>query len=286
MSEFKFACPVCGQHITADGSASGIVLECPTCFQNLIVPHPPEFGGRKLVLTAAKAPASKLAAAPGHKADAPKSAAQRLKNSLIPLSLLALTGGTAFFLWHQQITSVANKLADRATRSPMATPPPAIFRSNYPVPENIAWTLNATNVGIPSGEVVGSVHGHGFHCERAVLKGDRLSLRQGPAGPPELGVTVTLPTKRPEELAGKAFLVGPSAPVPSPRVVLRWKDDFQEPVTQHVHSGYAMKLMFGRIAEGRIYGRIYLAVPDDQKSFVAGNFEAEITRPPEPIVGK
>ena len=60
----KFACPVCGQHITADASASGTPLECPTCFQTLIIPHAPEFGDRKLVLTAAKATNAKKFSSP------------------------------------------------------------------------------------------------------------------------------------------------------------------------------------------------------------------------------
>jgi len=286
MSEFKFACPVCGQHITADASASGTPLECPTCFQILIVPHAPEFGDRKLVLTAAKATSAKKPSSPATVREGPKSALEHFKGTLIPISLLLATGGVALFLWHGEINTLANKLADRATRSPAKAPTPAGFHSSYPVPDNVVWSLNPTNATIPGGEVVGSIHGHGFRCERAVLKGDRLSLRQGAAGPPDLGFTVTIPAKRAEELSGKAILVSPSAPASAPRVVLRWKDDRLEPVTQHFHSGYAMKLMFGRIADGKIYGRIYIALPDDQKSFAAGNFEAEVTRPNDPIVGK
>ena len=91
---------------------------------------------------------------------------------------------------------------------------------------------------------------------------------------------------RAEELAGKTILVSPATPVPAPRVVLRWKDDQQEPVTQHIHAGYAMKLTFGRIADNKIYGRIYIALPDEHRSFAAGNFEAEISRPTEPLAGR
>ncbi len=41
MSEFKYACPVCGQHIKCDSSQGGSVMECPTCFQKIIVPQAP-----------------------------------------------------------------------------------------------------------------------------------------------------------------------------------------------------------------------------------------------------
>ena len=44
MSEFKYACPVCGQHMKCDSSQSGTVMECPTCFQKIIVPQAPAIG--------------------------------------------------------------------------------------------------------------------------------------------------------------------------------------------------------------------------------------------------
>src|SRR6266446_9700702 len=47
MSEFKFACPVCGQHITADSSTGGAQIQCPTCFQKIVVPQPPVAGNTK-----------------------------------------------------------------------------------------------------------------------------------------------------------------------------------------------------------------------------------------------
>jgi len=53
MSEFKFACPKCGQHITADSSTSGTEIECPTCFSALVVPQAPVSGSSSLILSAA-----------------------------------------------------------------------------------------------------------------------------------------------------------------------------------------------------------------------------------------
>ena len=54
MSEFKFACPVCGQHITAHSSTSGGQIECPTCYRKIVVPQAPEAGDSKLILSAAQ----------------------------------------------------------------------------------------------------------------------------------------------------------------------------------------------------------------------------------------
>ena len=87
-----------------------------------------------------------------------------------------------------------------------------------------------------------------------------------------------------EELSGKTVEVAPERPPPVPRVVLRWKNDQDQPVTQFFNDGYALKLVFGTAANGRIPGQIYLCLPDDAKSVVAGTFEAEIRKalPPKP----
>lgn len=285
MSEFKFACPVCGQHITADSSASGKQLECPTCFQRIVAPQAPLSGDPKLILSASKVPTGRKAFETGGDLGG-KSKHRSLKATAAPLVLLLGTGGVAFLLWHNELCSLANGLAERATNPGSKTATPPVFRSPHPVPTTVSWTLNLTNSSIPNGDVVGSIHGNGFLCERATFKAGRLSLRQGSAGVPDLGITVSMGVRQPEELKGKAVIVTPINPVPAPRVVLRWKDDQQEPVTEHIHGGYAMKLIFGTVSNGRLHGRIFIALPDDQKSFAAGNFDAEITQPNQPIAGK
>src|SRR5690349_20768529 len=55
MSEFKFACPVCGQHITADSKDSGSQIACPTCFRKIVVPQAPASSDPKFVLSASEA---------------------------------------------------------------------------------------------------------------------------------------------------------------------------------------------------------------------------------------
>lgn len=53
MSEFKFACPVCGQHMMCDTSHGGSVMECPTCFQKIVAPQAPA-PDAKFILTGSK----------------------------------------------------------------------------------------------------------------------------------------------------------------------------------------------------------------------------------------
>jgi len=54
MSEFKYACPVCGQHIKCDSSQSGTVMTCPTCFQKITVPNAPATEDQKFIITGTK----------------------------------------------------------------------------------------------------------------------------------------------------------------------------------------------------------------------------------------
>jgi hypothetical protein len=49
-NEFKFACPVCHQHMLADVASAGEHVECPTCHKQIIVPKVPGGATTKLIL--------------------------------------------------------------------------------------------------------------------------------------------------------------------------------------------------------------------------------------------
>jgi uncharacterized protein YbaR (Trm112 family) len=57
--EVKFACPVCHQHIRCDAASSGVIMACPTCFRNLIVPQAATGQTTRLILRAKQASARK-----------------------------------------------------------------------------------------------------------------------------------------------------------------------------------------------------------------------------------
>jgi hypothetical protein len=143
--------------------------------------------------------------------------------------------------------------------------------------------LNLTNVLIPNATAAGALHGSGFVCERATLLGGILTLRQGRSWPPDLGVTVQLYARQGEELSGKTVEVGQER-ADAPKIVLRWKDEQDFDRTRNFTAGYALKVIFGQAANARMPGRIFLSLPDDEKSVVAGTFDAEIRRasPPKP----
>jgi hypothetical protein len=274
MSEFKFACPVCGQHITADSSTSGKPLECPTCFQKLIVPQAPATLDTKLILSATLVgkPRPTTGEVPSHSHSRWHAALESVLATTGLLVVLAVTGATAFH-YREEISEGVRHLTHNQHRKDQL-----VLGRTYPIPTDIKWSLNLANVGFPEAPVVGSIHGTGFSCEKATLKGGTLTFRQGHTWPPDLGVSVLLIAREGEDLAGKFIAIPADRPPPIPRVVLRWKDEQQEPASQTINAGYAMKLAFGQPVNGRMPGKIYLCFPDDPKSFIAGVFEAQIRR--------
>lgn len=284
MSEFKFACPVCGQHITADASTSGGQIECPTCFQKIVVPQAPASQDSKFILSAAQVakPRPTSPDAASQSGPLPASSQRTPFPALVALLVLLGAAGAALFVFRDRVFKPARTMVSRGTNAPaQASNAPGALNPAYPVPTNITWTLDLTNAVFPETAVVGRIHGSGFACERTTIQGGTLSLRQGTTWPPDLGITVLLNWRPGEKLSGRTIEITPAHPRP-PRVVLRWKDEQQQPITENINSGYALKLTFGEAANGRMPGRIYLCLPDADKSFVAGTFDAEIRKPSPP----
>jgi predicted RNA-binding Zn-ribbon protein involved in translation (DUF1610 family) len=288
MSEFKFACPVCGQHITADSSTSGGQIDCPTCFQKIVVPQAPASDDTKFILSASQVAkprptsadiASQLGAIqrPARRSSAPAVAA---------LLLLLCAAGAALFLLRDRIFKSSRPPATAGTNALSPQPiAPMALNTNYPVPTNISWTLDLTNALLPDTPIAGRIHGSGFFCERAVLRGGQLILAQGKTFPWDLGLALYLFARQGEELSGKTVEITPDRPR-APHVVLRWKDEQQRAVTETIHNGYALKVAFGQATNKHMPGKIYICLPDETKSFVAGTFDAEITKPPPPKPGQ
>jgi hypothetical protein len=297
MSEFKFACPICGQHITADSSTSGGQLTCPTCFRKIVVPQAPTAGESKFVISAAEVSKPRPTTASGAPIQVTEPSDKRTAIPIIAVALVALlaaAGGGIYFFRDKIFKNPPEQQASNTkSNAPGKKKAPPVPRVTYPVPTNLTWSLELTNADLPEATAVGRIHGGGFFCERATLQGVAardaknparcdLTLRQGKTGPPDLGITVQLFAQQGEELSGKTIEITPDRSPPVPKIILRWKDDQDKAVNHNVNDGYALKLVFGDASNNRIPGKIYVALPDDAKSFVAGTFSAEIRKPAPP----
>ncbi len=272
MSEFKFACPICGQHITCDRDKAGSRIECPTCFRQIIVPQPPSSGEAKFVLTAAEAQHRPVPSMPAP--ELPPSKPTPMREYLLWGAVFVLVAGmgmAAYALRHKLFRLREPERISGTTTVPEVSVPESASAGG-PI-----WTLNLESVKFPDSPASGRVAGRDFVCHRATLHGGTLNLRQGPAWPPDVGLTIYLDAERGEDMAGRQFVFSPGDKLP--RMVMRWKDSQGNPVTRPVTVPYALRLEFGPVTSNRVPGKIYCCVADQAKSYVAGMFEAEIRKP-------
>ena len=276
MSEFKFACPVCGQHITCDSRSSGTQLECPTCFRKLVVPGVTAGGSPNLVLTASEVSTRPVPQSVGVEPLAGASKKQFPFAEVALVIVLSVVAGSAYVFRDQLIKAVR---PDPEPAKHAASPKPGKIVA--PPANDTNWTLQLAGVKIPDLPAAGRVHGEDFLAQRVTLQGGTLNFRQGPNWPPELGLTVSLFANRGEDLAGQTIQIEASS-TNSPKVTLRWKNDQEQSATKSFRTGYALRLEFGQVAGGRMPGKIHLCIPDEAKSYVTGTFTAEIRKPSPP----
>ena len=278
MSEFKYACPVCGQHIKCDSSQAGTQMECPTCFQKIIVPQAPT-DEQKFILTGQKV---------GNERPLPK--APDVGPILAPVKSFP---GVAVVLLIFVFIAAAVGFVYRGTifksHSP-STPPPDTTAQNTPPPatnpapvkkaaplavappsSDTNWLLNLKGVAIPEAPAAGRIEGQDFLLEHAYFTGGTLTLHDG-----DYYFGISFGGAAPETLAGKSINVASNA-LAAARISLRWKVGDQT-MRESFTNDYAMMLKFNGITNNHIDGKIYLCTSDQRKSYVAGTFDAEIRK--------
>lgn len=265
MSEFTYACPVCGQHIRCDSSQAGTQMQCPTCFQKIIVPQAPT-GEQTFILTGIKVAG-----------DRPRSKAQEdgpllprthgFPGAIVVAIILICILVAVAFVYHGTIFR-------KPTPPPVAQTTPSKPKPKLPVaPEanDTNWMLNLKGVEIPKSTAAGRINGRDFITEHATFTGGLLQLRYG-----DLGFGIHFGNADAQMLSGKTINVATNA-TSAAQVILRWKDG-----TQTMHetftNDYAMRLEFGMATNNHIAGKIYLCTDDDDKSYVAGTFRADIQK--------
>ncbi|HZF00873.1 MAG TPA: hypothetical protein VE344_03155 [Methylomirabilota bacterium] len=288
MSEFKYACPVCGQHISCDSSQAGAQMECPTCFQKITVPQAPSTDGQKFIITGTKKGERPVPTIP----EAGSSSVLEKKSSLaVALVLLVLIGmavaavfvfrGKIFKSTGTETNQVANASGKEQAIKPATPPKPAIIA---PVANDTNWMLNlAVMTNLPDSTAAGRIHGKDFIVERAFLQNGTLTLREGRSGPADFGLQINFGGAQPEALAEKSINVTTNA-LMAAHVTLRWKDAELD-ARQGFDGAYAMRLQFGTLANNRMPGKIYFCAPDEMKSYVAGTFNVEIRKPKPKTAG-
>lgn len=163
------------------------------------------------------------------------------------------------------------------TKEPDAAPKSDAPKSEPPkadVPA-VAWELDPDKHTVPATPVRGRIAGADV-TPAAVAAGDELTFRVAkPGEPAERAVTIKFgPGAQPGQARG--LKVKPSD-TPGPNVPQVWLDVKGKATLLHP-SGYGLTLEMGARKDGKVNGKIYLAVPDPDQSVLAGTFAAEYFR--------
>ncbi len=279
MSEFKFACPVCGQHMKCDVSQAGTVMDCPTCFQKITAPQAPS-ADSKFILTGTKVSEKKINVR-GY--DQPDAAPVKKVSGALVVGLIiggmVLAAGAIYWVTiihpaRKAALVSTNNAAMAKTNFTVAAKPVVVA----PAANDANWSLTLGTNALPDTPVAGRIQGQDFIAERCTLQNGSLMLRAGTRGPVEFAVFVNFSGAQPEALAGQTINVSTNAEKAA-KVSLRWKDADGVVQKENYEAGYALRLEFGALANNHLPGKIYLCTPDTERSYLLGSFIADARKP-------
>lgn len=197
------------------------------------------------------------------------------KKSLIQIVVLLvlLVVGAGVYLWQQDELDPFGLFGE-----PPAPPPPVaqapVRAAPAPAPPEKPKDQGPV---VPDEPAHGRLHDVAFRVERAEIENGVLTLSQG-TEPLETEVSVFLQTRPWEVPSGRSFkIVNQPAGAATPHVRVRWRENGQSAPRQREYTEkYTLLIELGPERERRIPGKIHLALPDEQKSQVAGTFEAAV----------
>ncbi len=141
------------------------------------------------------------------------------------------------------------------------------------IPAQTPVATNPATVSIPETPVSGKIHGLDFTIEKAVLENGVLTLRQGKDQFPDLALDVMMFIKQGEPAEGKKLQVAADQAPGKPLLRLQWREAGQGlPKTENFQTNYSLVLEFGKIKDGKLPGKIHVALPDQSKSSLSGTF--------------
>jgi len=321
MAEMKFNCPHCNQPIACDELWGGHQIQCPICKQELMVPNQgggPAEAASTLVPKVPTGAAPKLSISHmSHKPAAPppqpppgggpartvasmSKQRKKEKSNVMKYVWMAVCvgvlGAAVYFAmpmvkkWQDKNNAENDGSAARnsnALAAAASAKTNAVSWKTAPLTPP-AYSLDSTSATVPECRVNGMIGGTNFVVETVRLESTpaALILRffHGAMTAPDHEIMVYLRLKAGEKLAGHDWTVTPDekgAGVPT--VTKRWKADPRyAPKLQNYSTGYALKLELGQMSHGLLAGKVFVALPDPEKSVIAGVFEATTTLPDSP----
>jgi uncharacterized protein DUF4190 len=203
------------------------------------------------------------------------------------LNILLVVGLAAYIV---RSTSTEFNEAFQLAQSFVVTNPPASTPVSQPVrmatnesaqvssgtEVGTGWTLDVKHATIPGDTVSGEVHGMDFQLGRALFRNGIIRLISSD------GQEWVLIHNLGDSIANDNLEFQTASGSDAPKIELGWKEGTDKK-TEMFQDGYAMELNLGNAKGRRISGQIYLCVPDDSKSYIAGTFTVVLPKPkPKP----
>ena len=329
MSDFKFNCLHCGQHLSGDQRYAGLQIVCPACGKKFIVPGtsaPVRLGAPPVPLAASPVPPpppplpsrplpppppaqktcglaiaslvcsigsffvipfgfipgiicghmakKKIAATPGLQGRGMAKAGLIIGYAALGVCVV---GSVVFFaLFFTQMKQVATP--GGIQRSVITAQPRGAARAEKETtdtePDGSGWTMKLAGTATPSGAVTGRIRGQPFKTDKVSLQAGWLKFAQGMEFFADREMDVVIFENDVAKLSGQSFTVPSADSMMNPHILMLWKEAGENvPKQRTFMERYALRLEFGPVSGGKLPGKIYLCVPDVEKSFIAGTFE-------------
>ena len=161
--------------------------------------------------------------------------------------------------------SNANQQVEPVKPKPVATDNPQIE------PAKSEWTSDISKMSFPDHPVSGKLHGIDFTFKTATFRNGDLKISSGS------GMLLDI-FRLGMDIEGQSYgIQSVDSGNTNPHVKMTWNEgDVVQSST--FSKGYGMKLQFDQAINRTISGKIYLCLPDDSKSYVAGTFEVRLPK--------
>jgi hypothetical protein len=318
MSEFRFNCSNCGQHLSGDTSYAGLQIVCPACGKTVVVPAAAPAPVAVAPTLAAALPAlsptpktcglaiaslicsigsfiiipfgfipgivcghmarKKIATTPGLQGSGLAKAGLIVGYVALALQVLVIMALIAFFALFAARMKEQSRSSPRLPRSTVKAMPRATAQAEKETtdtePDGSGWTMKLAAVEIPSEPVTGRIHRQPFKLEKVALEGGFLKLIEGKDFFADREMDIVIFENDLTRLSGRTFTVPKEGFGTTPHIYMKWKEGVRDaPKQRSFVDRYALRLEFGQLAGGNLPGKVYLCLPDLEKSFVAGTFE-------------
>jgi hypothetical protein len=193
------------------------------------------------------------------------------------LMLTAEAGTVGVKLWSfskalkQGIATVQQGLATNAVTVVQSQSTAATNDSPAAEPAAVGWTDDLSQMAFPEQPASGRLHGLDFTLKAAALRAGNLKLTA------ENGCLVEV-LGLGAAVEGHSFEIPPADDAGKVRVRLTWNDGAAVQTTTF-NDDYRLKLEFGQANKRKMAGKIYVCLPDDAKSYVAGTFDVRLPKP-------